>query len=311
MQRHLVAMDFDGTIANTFADSPQGMNVNVATGIAVRRVLGNDGFAVYQDQGGMMNREPGEMVRDIQRGLGHGVDLYDDTAQKFIDAKLDLLVPEISTHWPLLLPGAKDFLDLVAEGDLPIDIAIVSSGHDRFIRQVFEVNGLPRPDILVTSDILRSRSQPNRERYKPHTYQLAEAHRQWEERGYRGFVEYPSTDSYLDRGHAKDRMVYIGDDPVKDGELARNARIPYVYVPFTKPGFEPDREAAQLGVQDFDELADLLVGQKVAMLSGESFAKLMFGRDDRELFPSVLEGDRPYNRWQAEQQMNSGRKEAF
>lgn len=287
-------MDFDGNLAATFADSPHGENVHTATDKAVMQVFGNEGFAVYEAHGGMQNREPGEIVRQIVRDLGKGEQGYTDITEDFVAAKLAILVPEISPEWPLLYPGVKDFFRQVDMGDIPLDIAIVSSGHDGFIKQVFAVNDLPDPEILVTSDILRSRTQPLRERYKPSPYQLAEAHRQWENREYGYELRFPVPNSYIGRGHDKGRIAYMGDDPKKDGGLARNARIPYIYVPFTKPGFDPDETSGQLMVEDFNDLSDMLKEQSEAMRSGESFARIMFGRSDAELFPPVSESERPY-----------------
>lgn len=282
--RSLGVFDFDGTVANTFADSPNGINVTVATTEAVKQIFGEEGFAVFMAQGGMKNREPGEMVQDIRRDLGLGDDVYHETTKQFIDAKLGILIPEINENWPEPAPGVKELFMRAQEGSLPIDIAIASSGHDGFIEQWFRVNGIPRPNIIVTSDIIRARPEPQRERFKPYTYQFAEVHRRWEGRSYNGSVDW-NEELYTGRHHHKDKMFYVGDDPVKDGGLALNVRIPYVHVPFSGRQFDPDETKGQLTINDFTELTDILDAHSQALREGASFAEVFFGRSDAELFP--------------------------
>jgi hypothetical protein len=67
MKKYLIALDFDGTLASTFEPSPQGIGVNEAYTLAVRDVLGPEGLAAYGSDriGGLKNRAPCELVRDI------------------------------------------------------------------------------------------------------------------------------------------------------------------------------------------------------------------------------------------------------
>jgi hypothetical protein len=113
--------------------------------------------------------------------------------------------------------------------------------------------------------------------------------------------------SYLngaERPAFKARLAYVGDDPLKDGGLAQNARIPYVYAPFTKPGFEPDSQKGQVGMVDFFDLSKRL--QLADGLSERSWSEILLNRPDREVFPPLSESQRPYAEW-----MRSGGKERF
>ena len=55
--------DFDGTIANTFVPSPNGIGVNDACRMAVGTMFGADGFAVFDEIGGLRNRSPLDFMR--------------------------------------------------------------------------------------------------------------------------------------------------------------------------------------------------------------------------------------------------------
>lgn len=276
--KHLTLFDFDGTLADTSVPSPSGLNVEIATAEAVRKVLKSDGYAVFERQGGLRNREPSELVRDIRQDMGLGEFGYGDAAEDLVAAKLDILLPEICESWPVLTPGSKELLLSAQEGKLPVDIAVVSSGHDRFIERVYEVNGLQKPEILVTSDIIRARKEPQRDRFKPNTYQLAEAHKRWNGSS-------SANEAYTGRSHGKDKMLYVGDDPIKDGLLAFNGRIPFVHVPFSGRHFDPDETKGQLAIGDFSQLIEILDTNADALRSGESFSQILFGRADTEVFP--------------------------
>lgn len=300
-QKHFIVTDFDGTLAATFENSRNGMNVNIASDHAVLDVFGDGGHKVYQEIGGLKNREPGELVRIIQQGIGQEIQNISakDLTEQYVEAKLSYLVPEITPEWPQLYPGVKEFFQASADGRLPVNIGVVSSGHDGFIKRVFEVNDIPPPDILVTSDILQLRKTLNRERYKPHTYQFAEAHYQWKK------LSTNDGENYTGRTQGKPNIAYIGDDPVKDGGLAEQARVAFIFVPFTKPGFEPRAEKGQLLATDFFMLGNLLSNYADDLKEGRSFASILFGKEDTELFPPLAECERPYAKWLVEA-MNSG-----
>jgi phosphoglycolate phosphatase-like HAD superfamily hydrolase len=230
MQRYFIVMDFDGTLAATFDRSPNGMDVKLAYDLAIREVFGQTGHELYIRDGGLRNREPGEVVKSVLQSLGlYTADDARIATENVVRKKLSYLTPEISERWPRLYPGVKDFFKKVASEQLPIDLGIVSSGHNDFINEVFRFNDLVAPDILVTSDILRSRKRTEAESCKPHTYQLAEAHRQWNKANLNKQIP----NDVESRNHGKPYMLYIGDDPIKDAGLAERAKIPFLFVPST------------------------------------------------------------------------------
>ncbi len=283
--RYFIVCDFDGTLANTFESSPNGMNVSRATDNAVRDVFGDDGYDAYEQIGGMSNREPGELVQLIQKQMGFGV--FEDATEQFVEQKLSYLLPEITPEWPKLYPGFREFFQRASE--LSIDIGIISSGHDSFIRKAFEVHGIT-PDILVTSDIIRSRRMPQRPRYKPNPYQFAEGHLQWLKKSVDGDPLAPENREIVIRGaQDKQRIVYIGDDPVKDGGLAERVGIPFIFVPFTKPEFTPVAEAGQVLALDFFAICDTINNHAEDLREGKSFAQI-FLEEGRNLPPQSVEG---------------------
>lgn len=273
MNRYLIACDFDGTIAATMNDSPNGMNVKVACERTIRDMFGSHGLTVYNEQlGGLKNREPGELMFEMLRGLRISNISVRDAAELFVAQKLRHLVPEIHKQWPRLYPGVFEFFHMVEEGRYPIDVAIVSSGHDDFINRVFEVNELRPPNNIVTSDVLRSRRLPDRPRYKPNTYQLAEAHFRW--------------DGKRDEDKGKPRMVYVGDDCVKDGGLAERSRIPFVHVPFTQENASGTRNG-QLSINTFHDLTSMLTENEGLLQGGRDIAEILFGRRYQDMFPGA------------------------
>lgn len=293
MNKHLVVLDFDRTIAETFHPSQNGIDVESASKMAVKEMFGRVGLKAYDALGGLRGREPGELIKELQMLLGFEMPLIEAT-QRYVDLKMSQILPEICLDWPPLLPGVRDFFIKVEQGVLPIDIAIVSSGHDEPIKKVFETNGLRVPENLVTSDGLRRRSlPPQRDRFKPHTFQLAEAHFNWE-------AEVRRNASYSDGAkipHSKDKIIYVGDDPIKDGLLALNARIPFVYIPQSENGFNPDERKGQLQLEDFEELSLFILASRNRLKAGESFSRIFFGREYGEIFPPLDPESRPFNKW--------------
>lgn len=213
---YLVALDFDGCLAATFIDSPNGVNVSKASRLAINQIFGEEGDKAYVAIGGLQNRDPEELVRLILEKIDNPMKSgsVKELVETFVTKKLSHLLPEITPEWPLLYPGVREFMQTVEDGQLPITTAVVSSGHDDFINRVFDVNGLPPPRILVTSDIIRSKETPHREKYKPYPYQLAISHYQWKKQAF------AVDKNYAGRDQGKSHMIYIGDDPIKDGGLA-------------------------------------------------------------------------------------------
>ncbi len=278
---YLFGTDFDGTLVKTKENSPNGMNVSVASGRTIRDIFGPEGHKIYVEKlGGLQNREPGELMGLMLSETRIGVSVKDAT-ELFVAQKLSHLIPEICPAWPKFYPGVIDFFKDVQNGRYPLEVAVVSSGHDEFINRVFEVNGLDAPANMVTSDVIRSRTQPDRPLYKPNPYQLAVVHRKW-----RGRVDGFMRSRYVDLNHGKDHMVYVGDDPIKDGELAERSRIPFIHMNADGQDFVPRADRGQVGVHDFNELREMLDRSVHKMADGKDFSEVLIGRRRSEIFPT-------------------------
>lgn len=152
--------------------------------------------------------------------------------------KLGYLLQEIGTYgqdgnpWPLPCEGVLDFsrsLRSLREEKVPLDFAIISSGHESFIRKTLEVCNLLQPDILVTEDDLRLRKFPQEEeiKFKPGVFPVALAHFQWLKN--QGISASKETGS-----DTRTRIMHIGDNPTKDLVMAEKAGIrPNLLFPVT------------------------------------------------------------------------------
>src|SRR3989338_165998 len=110
-QNYFIVMDFDGTLAATFKDSRNGMNVTKASRQAVLDVFGNEGLRRYQEIGELNSREPGELTQLLLEGMGKEARSLsaEDLTEHYVEAKLGYLTSEITTEWPQLYPGAREF----------------------------------------------------------------------------------------------------------------------------------------------------------------------------------------------------------
>lgn len=143
--------------------------------------------------------------------------------------KLGYLLQEIGTHdqlddpWPLPCEGALDFLKTLKdlrERGAPIDFAIISSGHESFIKKTLGIWNIPLPDILVTEDSVRTRAFPQEaeRKFKPGVLPVALAHFQWLKN--QGILA--SRENGYD---TRTRIMHIGDNPTKDLVMASKAGV--------------------------------------------------------------------------------------
>lgn len=292
MKPYLLPTDFDGTLFNTGIDSPNGLNVKVACEKAIYDLFKERGREVYNGQlGGLQNREPGELMSLMLTALGINVVTIREATELFVRRKLDYLVPEISRDWPRPYPGVVDFFKDVQEGKYPLEVAVVSSGHEKFIQRAFEVNGIDAPTNMATSDDIRSRTQPNRPLYKPNPYQLAVVHRRWMGRE-NGFM----SSKYVDLDHGKGRLAYVGDDIVKDGGLAEISLIPFIHMNPDGKDSATDASRGQVEIKDFNELRGMLDRSLHKMVDGKDFSEILVGKPRSEVFPRPSAQEMPYNR---------------
>jgi len=280
MNEYLLVSDFDGCLARTFEPSPNGIDVNKAYKRAVTSIFGSEGSRIYEEIGGLSNRAPGELVDDLLangdretlvkqartffqergdflRSLAYqeklpslkweNRGLWDPRqiiTEMLVRCKLSCLMDEIGEKWPSPCEGALEFLRFVGEKaneeGVDIRLAILSSGHEAFIRKTFSVWGIPCPAVLVTDDNMRWRSWPEdlSARTKPSVILLDLVQLMW----FKSRNETVTDQLQLIRFllDTRSKMIYFGDDRIRDGELAEKAGIPFGW-------FNPDgRQAASL-----------------------------------------------------------------
>lgn len=228
-------LDFDRTVADTFA-SPSGIvGVEGAYRSAVSDVLGVQAVDDFDAQGGLRNRAPGELAQALTgRGIA-GTELTELTG-KLVAAKMGVLTGQISDRWPLPVLGFLDYWELV-QGAEGIETGIVSSGHTGFIVRVFEQWGIELPGAVVTDDELHEIDDPTpyEQRVKPSPFGLRTAVA--EVLGVEGCrVDDPS---FISQAFAR-RISFAGDDPKKDGKMAKNAGVNFFHIDPLNPttGYE-------------------------------------------------------------------------
>jgi phosphoglycolate phosphatase-like HAD superfamily hydrolase len=223
----VLILDFDGTIADTFAPSPQGVTTQSAYERALGAMFGSPELDKYRREGGLMNRSPTQVILD----LGIQPDKVTAATEELVQRKLEYLIPEIGRVtasgdiWPKLTPGFMQFWQsaqrLADRGY--VRIASVSSGHMAFIKRTFEVHHLELPSVVVTDDELRHDHIPLRQRSKPNPFMLNLA---------ADSLGLPDLST----------AVYFGDDAVKDGWMARAAGVPFLrFDPEAGRHLEPDQ----------------------------------------------------------------------
>lgn len=236
----LAVFDFDNTVANSFAPSPNGMDVHKAYDMALERIFGKKDLLA--SLGGLKNRAPTELIHDVlvrhPQLIFAGMETYDSLRERLakvigygkgiplgtvkngehealfgemlVRLKLELLMGEVGPTWPRPFDGILElFDDLRTHGK---SLAIISSGHDAFIRKCFRMWGAPCVEVVLSDDDLRPLPGPLSHKMKPNRilidYVLMMASR--------ARIRVRSSD-----------IVYFGDDVLKDGGLARNADIPF------------------------------------------------------------------------------------
>lgn len=228
-QAELVLADFDGTYALTQQPAPNGMNVARAYETAVRSLFGEEGAEQYAAMGGLRNRAPSEVVDELLPGLDK--DALHRKTEDLIEIKLSLLEKQVGERlsdgsiWPNIAPGFKPVWQAISEA-AEISTGVISSGHTGFIERFHDVHEIDRPDIVLTDDHMRPWGQhlPLQDIVKPSPLLLEMAFMEWYWR--QGHSIADITPGIMQRAG----VVYIGDDPNKDGRLAENAAIDFIHV---------------------------------------------------------------------------------
>ncbi|HVS58503.1 MAG TPA: hypothetical protein VHD60_02060 [Candidatus Saccharimonadales bacterium] len=227
----LVSSDFDGTIGYTNEPAPNGMTVELAYHQAVCEVLGHEACNTYSQTGGLINRAPAEVVAALLPDTDEETQRVQTEA--LIQTKLGYLLDQIGcrlddgTRWPRLTPGFPETWEDIQRlrgKDVPVHTAVISSGHTAFINTFFDTHGLKRPDFMVTDDDMRGSRYAVPLRVKPSPLLVTKVQEQWWE--YYGINGVGEADLHV----LTERTVYAGDDPTKDGQLARNSGIEFIHI---------------------------------------------------------------------------------
>jgi hypothetical protein len=269
-EAEFIVCDYDGTLAQTHLESPNGLNVSKAYARSLDEIFGTSGL--LDAIGGLRNRAPGELIAEVLRhhpsclqkareyynnnhamfrGLmpeGKGIRLHvaylshkdhEFCTELLVRAKLVHLNREQSASplWPRPFDGAPEFLR--SQGNR--SWGLMSTGHDSFIFNSLDLWDAPRPRFSVTDDDVRQLNRPVAEKTKPSRLLFDLLHTRVRDRGYQ-----------LDRAH----ILYIGDDPRKDGELAANSGVKFLC-------FNPEKQPLPRSIacfSDWGELAGVFAG---------------------------------------------------
>ncbi len=300
----LFGSDFDGTVAQTFAPSPNGIGVTEAYRLACQKIFGS-GFELYEEIGPLDSRSPMEVIRALLPTSKNGSVLI-GKARKFLDSnheslqgfvpagkgaglnwssedphsviteilvrvRMQLFWDEIGARFPdgrvwpepcagfLQFYGAlRTFASHCVLRGIRLEFGIVSSGHDRFIERCFDAWQVPRPELMVTDDLMRSplcSHIPPERRIKPQT----------------GSFEMLRGECRTKFGCEAASETYIGDSLRADGGLAKNLDIGFIW-------FNPDSQSIPsladnvLPISDWRELMQALCPSTIDMvLKGVDF----------------------------------------
>jgi FMN phosphatase YigB (HAD superfamily) len=232
-------MDFDQTLANTFEPAPGALGVEVIYEVAIAQLWGQRELAAYQAAG----RSPDQVVAELYPEASDA-ELVRLT-EALIEARLELALVQIGTPllgggvWPRPCAGFIPFweraLEYLERGRL--DAGIISSGHTRFIERTFQVWGLKPPPVIVSIDDMRRFTRlgvDRRSKPSPACFALARQR----------LMRLHGQSFDIRTASVKSGIVYVGDDPEKDGQLARRAGVRFGW-------FDPAASALEYGADGF------------------------------------------------------------
>lgn len=241
--RYLIATDYDGTQFDTIS------NVEEAYCFAIEQVFGEEGVKIFMREEGLRNRAPSEIVEDIVKYPGmleKAEESFKKTAGMLTDTipcivplewieekpvasitellirqKLRLLMAKISKDWPKPCQGVPEFMETLTElsaaDGVHVDLAILSAGHVAFIQKSYQMQNLHCPELLATDDHFRYKGLTPEYRRKPAKALFDYVYDLW--------VKTVDGDGHCSLDH----VVYAGDCPIRDGGLALNAEIPFIW----------------------------------------------------------------------------------
>lgn len=219
--------DFDGTIADTLKNPAWGYGVEAATNIAIGDTLKVTDIGKLRDQGGLQNRAPLEIIQLLRPKLNPEEQQL--LCNKLVEAKLEVLMNQISFTWPEPMPGYITFIEILRkkqDAGEPINDIVISSGHKKFITKTFETTfGIKPPKIILAQEAIQRTATKYGEAMpvKPSPRLMVYAYNRWREQHSLPGLDEINPDDLP-------RMRYIGDDPIKDGQMAEVSGVQYYQI---------------------------------------------------------------------------------
>lgn len=195
--------------------------------------------------------------------------------------KLFYLMKEIGSSfpdgkiWPEPCTGILDFFQTIrkinSQGKISIQLAILSSGHTEFVKKTFEVWKAECPEILITDDDVRMLPIELKDKVKPSKFLFGLIYTSW-------IKKYGPISIIMPEISEEDRprIIYFGDDPIKDGKLAKMTDILFGWFnPEKKQNNELDKNKT-FSFGNWNEIAGLLKQKNVleSLQKGEPLAKI-------------------------------------
>ena len=203
---------------------------------------------------------------DLPLQYHQGSDRHDFMTEVFVRVKLEILFAEFGSNlpggkrWPAPMDGLAELFEAVGEVNrrvtgnqrTPIKFGILSSGHTLFVKRCFKLWRIPKPAFIFTDDNTRGWSHLTAaERSKPNGLLLSAFIEGWS-----SMESGRKSGSHFDLSKLagyKRRMLYFGDDPVKDRNLATKNGVPFfLYDPWKRVEVAPSGTAI---VRSWHELA--------------------------------------------------------
>ncbi len=287
--KQLFIADFDENLFHTFVPPPNGLSVEDAYTKAIWHMWGERGVRTFWRCGGLGNRAPSELI-DLMLKINSDLGKHPERSLNFvgnqfggasassiftevlIKKKLEILMSQIQrfpdgTMWPGPTKGALDFLRWVSEQP-HLGLAIISSGHEEFIRKTFEVAGVPQPDFMVTEDQIRYRKYPKdiRDRVKPAPFPLALVHQWWLRKNLYGPSYHDGNFNNI-ASQERRRFVYTGDG-TKDLHMALKGEVTFGMFTENSQGLEPEIYEASFLFNNWKDIVVVLAKNRSRLESG-------------------------------------------
>lgn len=260
---YLCVFDFDGTVGATFETSPLGSDVEQNYRQTLGQIFGPEILQTYEDQGGLRNRAPAEVIADLYEVHPSAIGLarahYDEN-HELLESVMPLTKAQLlrweeeplktatevyirqdlinslehvrkyddGAVWPRICDGFEILWNTLqqlndSEPGFKIDTGIISSGYVEYITNCLDLWGLPYPDIWVTDDQTRSRKYPDDITRRVKPAPFAVA------LAHQKWLKIHGASGrnfgVAQALKSKERMFYFGDSLTKDGQMAERSRI--------------------------------------------------------------------------------------